>query len=120
MFYGCKCGVVDKYKFLMTSAEMRFFWLPLSIIKCNRVPFTHICEWKMRSPSSGFYGSSGWIVAVATILVDFTSIICLILLFSKSNSDSWLGSVSLSGALVDCKQTLSDLLSSVVGRGIYV
>jgi hypothetical protein len=25
---------------------MRFFWLPLSMMKCRGVPFTHICEWK--------------------------------------------------------------------------
>jgi hypothetical protein len=44
MLYGCGCGVVDNPNCLMTSAEMRFFWLPLSTIKCSGVPFTHICE----------------------------------------------------------------------------
>jgi hypothetical protein len=42
MLYGCRCGVVDNPNCLMTSAEMRFFWLPLSTIKCRGVPFTHI------------------------------------------------------------------------------
>jgi hypothetical protein len=44
MLYGCGCGVVDNPNCLTTSAEMRFFWLPLSTIKCSGVPFTHICE----------------------------------------------------------------------------
>jgi hypothetical protein len=44
MLYGCGCGVVDNPNYLTTSAEMRFFWLPLSTIKCSGVPFTHICE----------------------------------------------------------------------------
>jgi hypothetical protein len=29
---------------LMNSVEMRFFWLLLSTIKCNGIPFTHIYE----------------------------------------------------------------------------
>jgi hypothetical protein len=33
----------------MTSIEMRFFWLLLLMMKCNGVPFTHICEWKRHS-----------------------------------------------------------------------
>jgi hypothetical protein len=44
MLYGCGCGVVDNPNCLTTSAEMRFFWLPLSTIKCSGVAFTHICE----------------------------------------------------------------------------
>jgi hypothetical protein len=59
MLYGCGCGVVDNPNCLMTFVEMRFFWLPLSTMKCNRVPFTHICEWKRCSPSSISVGSSG-------------------------------------------------------------
>jgi hypothetical protein len=44
MLYGCGCGVFDNPNCLMTFAEMRFFWLSLSTIKCCWVPFTHICE----------------------------------------------------------------------------
>jgi uncharacterized membrane protein len=86
----------------MTYAEMKFFWLLLSAIKCSGVPFTHICEWKRRSPSSGSSGSSGWIVVVATIAVGYASMICLLLLLYESKSESWLGSVSLSLATNDC------------------
>jgi hypothetical protein len=64
MLYGCGCGVVDKSNFLKKYDDMRFSWLPLSKIKCNGVPFTHICEWKRHPPSSG---SSGCIVVVATV-----------------------------------------------------
>jgi hypothetical protein len=59
MLYGYKYGFVDNPNCLTTSAEMIFFWLLISIIKCSGVPFTHICEWKRRSPSSGSVGSSG-------------------------------------------------------------
>jgi hypothetical protein len=44
MLYGCGFGVVDNPKYLTTSAKMRFFWLPLSTIKCSKAPFTHIYE----------------------------------------------------------------------------
>jgi hypothetical protein len=110
MLYGCGCGVVGKSNYLTTSAEMRFFLLPLSTIKCKGVPFTHICEWKRCSPSSGSYGSSGWIVAVVTIEVGSTSIICLLLLLSKSKSESWLGYVSLISATNDHFEQHSSVL----------
>jgi hypothetical protein len=54
----CMADVVDNPKCLTTSTEMRFFWLPLSIMKCNGVPFTHIWEWKRCFPSSGSTSSS--------------------------------------------------------------
>jgi hypothetical protein len=44
MLYGYGCHVVDNPNCLTTSTEIKFFWLPLSAIKCNGVPFTHICE----------------------------------------------------------------------------
>jgi hypothetical protein len=96
MLYGCGCGVVSKSNCLTTSAEMKFFWLSLSTIKCNGVPFTHICEWKRRSPSSRSAGSSGWIVGVATTAVGYALMIYLLLLFYESESDSGFGSLSLS------------------------
>jgi hypothetical protein len=68
----------------MTSAKIRFFWLLLSTIKCNMVPFTHICEWKRCSPSSGSSVSSGSIVVAMTIIVVSASMIHLLLLFSES------------------------------------
>jgi hypothetical protein len=46
MVYGCGCVVVGKPSRFMTSAEMRFFWLPLSTMNCSGEPFTHIWEWK--------------------------------------------------------------------------
>ena len=81
MLYGFGCGVFDNPSCLMTSAEMRFFWLLLSIIKCSGVPFTHICEWKMCSPSSISISSFGWIVVVMTIAVGSMSMICLFSIF---------------------------------------
>jgi hypothetical protein len=73
--YGCRCGVVDNPNCLMTSAKMRFFWMSLSTMKYNGFPFTHICEWKRRSPSSGSTGSSGLIVVVATVTMGSVSMI---------------------------------------------
>jgi hypothetical protein len=102
MLYGCRCGVVGKSKFFKTSAEIRFFWLLLSTIKCSGVPFTHIYEWKIYSPSSRSSGSSGWIVMVATVEVGSTSIICLLLLLYESDSMSRLRSVSLSSTTNEC------------------
>jgi hypothetical protein len=57
--YGCGCGIVGKANHLKTSTEIRFFWLPLSSMNYNGVLFTHINEWKRRSPSSGSSGSPG-------------------------------------------------------------
>ena len=42
MVYGCGCAVVGKPNRFTTSAEMRFFWLPLSTMNCSGEPFTHI------------------------------------------------------------------------------
>ena len=95
MLYGYECGVVDNPNCLTTSTEMRFFWLPLSTIKCSGVPFTHICEWKRCSPSSRSVGSSSWIVAVATIT-------CLLPLFSEWDYESGFGSLSLISATNEC------------------
>jgi hypothetical protein len=59
MLYGYECGVVDNPNCLKNLAKVRLFWLSLSTMKWNRVPFTHICEWKRCSPSSRSIGSSG-------------------------------------------------------------
>ena len=88
MLYGCGCGVVDNPNCLTTSTKMRFFWLLLSKIKCSGVSFTHICEWKRHSPSSGSVGSSGWIVAVTKIAVGPASMIYPLPVFSGSDSES--------------------------------
>jgi hypothetical protein len=102
VLYGCGCGVVRKSNCLTTSVETRFSWLPLSIIKCSEVPFTHICEWKRCSPSSESSSSSGWIVAVVTMIVSSASIIRLLLLLFESESELGIDSVSLSSATNDC------------------
>jgi hypothetical protein len=70
----------------MTSADMRFFWLPLSMMKCSEVPFTHIYEWKRHSPYSSSSVSPGWSLVVAMVALGSTSMICLPL--SGSDSDS--------------------------------
>ena len=110
MLYGCRCGVIDNPNYLMTSAEMRFFWLPLSTIKCSGVPFTHICEWKRCSPSSGSVGSSGWIAVVATIAVGSASMICLFPLFSELDFESGFGSLSLISTTNDYFERQSSVL----------
>jgi hypothetical protein len=102
MLYGYRCGVVGNPKCLMTSAEMRFFWLPLSTMKCNGIPFTHICKWNMRSPSSGSVGASGWIFVVATMIVGSASMISLLPLFSELDYEYELDSLSLILATNDC------------------
>jgi hypothetical protein len=86
MVYGCGCGIVGRDNFLMNSTEMRFFYLSLPRMKSSGVPFTHICEWKRRSPSSGSSSSPGWSLVVATVALGYASIIYLTL--SSSNSDS--------------------------------
>ena len=67
---------------------MRFFWLPLSTMNCNREPFTHICEWKRRSPSSGSSGSFFGILVMATVTLGLASMIYFPLSFPLSSSDS--------------------------------
>ena len=106
MLYGCGCGVVDDPNCLMTSAKMSFFWISLSTIKCSRVPFTHICEWKMHSPSSGYVGSFGWIVVVVTVAMGSASMICLLPLFYESRFSSF----SLISATNDCFERHSSML----------
>jgi hypothetical protein len=88
MVYGCGCAVVGKPNCFMTSTEMRFFWLPLSTMNCNGEQFTHILEWKRRSTSSGYSGSSFWIFVVETMALGSTSIICFPLSFPLSGFDS--------------------------------
>jgi hypothetical protein len=73
---------------LTTSIEMRFFWLPLSMMKCSEVPFTHICEWKRCSPSSGSSSSQGWSLVVATVALGSELMTCIPLSGSVSESES--------------------------------
>jgi hypothetical protein len=77
MVYSCGCSVVGRANHLMTSTDMRFFWLPLSTMKCSGVSFTHICEWKRLSPSSGSSGSPGWSLVVAMVALVSASMIHL-------------------------------------------
>jgi len=58
MVYGCGCTMVGKHNHLLTSAKMRPFWLPLSIMNFSGELFTHIWEWKRNSSSSRSSGSS--------------------------------------------------------------
>jgi uncharacterized membrane protein len=86
MVYGSGCSIVGRSNHLMTSAEMRFLWLPLSMTKCNGVPFTHIYECKRHSPSSGLSGSPGWSLVVVTVALGYMSMIHLPLSHSGSES----------------------------------
>jgi hypothetical protein len=56
------------------------------MMKCSGVPFTHICEWKRCSPSSGSSGSPGWSLVVATVALGFVSMIYRPLSGSESKS----------------------------------
>jgi hypothetical protein len=94
----------------MTSAEMRFFWLPLSTMKCSGVPFTHIYEWKRRSPSSGSSGSASWSLVVATVALGSTSMIRLPLSGSGSESESASDSEAFTSATSDCFERQSTVL----------
>jgi len=75
MAYGFGCSVVDRPNHLMTSAEMSFIWLPLSIMNCNGDPFTHICGWKRQSPSFRCYVYVLWILVVEIVKLGFVLII---------------------------------------------
>jgi hypothetical protein len=44
-------------------------------MKWSGVPFTHICEWKRCSPSSGSSSSSGWTFVVAMVTLGSASMI---------------------------------------------
>jgi hypothetical protein len=74
--------------------------MPLSTMKCSGVPFTHICEWKRHSPSSGSSGSPGWSLVVATVALGSASMISLPLygssleLESASDSEAFTSSTS--------------------------
>ena len=99
----------------MTSVKIRFFWLPLSTMKCSVIPFTHIYEWKRRSPSSGSSRSSSWICVVATVTLSSASMICFPLLLTAtlgSESESELGSdfEALILANSDCFERHSSVL----------
>ena len=87
MVYGCGCVVVFRPSHFMNSVEMRFFWLPPSTMNCSREPFTHIYEWKRRSPSSGSSGAFFWILVVATMVLGSASIIFFPLPFLLSGCD---------------------------------
>jgi hypothetical protein len=110
MVYGWGCGIVDNFNLLMTSVEIRFFWLHLSTMKCSGVPFTHICEWKRHSPSSSSSDSSGWIFVVAMVALGSASMIHFPLSCSESESESGSNSFSLSSTNNDCFEWHSSVL----------
>jgi hypothetical protein len=64
-------------------------------------PLHQIYEWKRHPPSSGSFGSSGWIVVVVIVVVGSASMICFLLLFSESDSELGLGYFSLSSTTND-------------------
>ena len=73
MVYDYGCVVVGRPSHFTTSAEMRFFWVPLR--NSSGEPFTHICEWKRRSPSSGSSGSSLWSLVVEKMALGSASML---------------------------------------------
>jgi hypothetical protein len=98
----------------MTSTEMRFFWLLLSMMKCNGVPFTPIFEWKRCSPSSGSSGLPGWSLVVETVALGFASMIHIPL----STYDSELEPASDSEFFTSATKYFFDRNSLVLCQGI--
>jgi hypothetical protein len=72
------------------------------MMKCSGVPFTHICEWKRHSPSSGSSGSSGWSLVVEMVALGSTSMIHLPLSGSNSDSKPTFDSEAFTSATSDC------------------
>jgi hypothetical protein len=95
---------------LMTFADMRFFYLPLSMMKCNRVPFTKNCEWKRRYPSFGSSSSLGWSLVVAMVELGSVSMIHLPHSSSNSESDSTYDLEDFTSATNDCFERQSTVL----------
>jgi len=87
MVYGCGCVVVSKPICFTTSAEMRFFWLPLSTMNYSGEPFTHIWEWKRHSYSFGSLGSYFWIFMVEIVALGSALIVYFPLSFPLSSFD---------------------------------
>ena len=87
MVYGCECGVVGRPNRFMTSTKKRLFWLPLSTMNCSEESFTHIYEWKIRSPSFGSSGSIFWVLVVEMMALVSASI-CFPLAFPLSGSNT--------------------------------
>jgi len=114
MVYGWGCCVIVKFKLLTTSTEIRFFSLPLSTMKWIGVPFTHICDWKRHSHSSGSSGSSGWNFVVAMVTLGSASMICLPYSGSKLESEL----TSHPGDFVSAKKYYLERHSSVLGQWI--
>lgn len=98
MVYDCGCIVVFRPIHFMTSTEMAFFWLPLLTMNCNGEAFTHIYEWKRRSPSSGSSGSIFWIFVVAMVALGSALMIWFPLLVPLLGSNSELEPASNSEA----------------------
>jgi hypothetical protein len=106
MVYNCGCVVVGKPNHFTNSIEMRFFWLPLSMMNCSGEPFTHIWEWKICSSSSGSSGSTFWIFLVAMVALGSAMIIFFPLSFPflgyDSVSENTFDSKALISATNDC------------------
>jgi hypothetical protein len=71
-------------------------------MKYNGVPFTHICEWKSHSPSSGSCGSPGWRLVVEMVALGSTSMIYLPLSGSSSESEPASDSEAFTSAINEC------------------
>ena len=106
MVYGCGCAMFGTPSCFKTSVEMRFFWLPLSTRNCIGEPFTHICDWKRCSPSSGSFGPSFSILVVAKMALGSASMIyfpfSLPLSSSNSGSENASDSSAFSSTTKDC------------------
>jgi hypothetical protein len=80
------------------------------MMKYNGVPFTHICEWKRHSPSSGSSGSPRWSLVVATVALGSALMICLPLSGFFSESEPTSDSEAFTLATNDCFEWQSAVL----------
>ena len=79
-------------------------------MKWSGTPFTHICEWKRRSPSSSYSGWLGQILVVATVAQGSTSIIHFPPVGFDSKSESTFDSEAFSSSMSDFLERHSSVL----------
>lgn len=113
MVYGYGCVLVFRPNRFMKSTEMRLFWLPMLTMNYSGEPFTHICEWKRRSPSSGSSGTIFWILVVAMMALSSTSMIYFPLSVPLSGYDS-------ESKLVSDSEAFSSATSDYLARNSLV
>jgi len=110
MVYGLGRDIIVSFNCLMTSINIRLFYLPLSRMKWIVIPFLDICEWKGCSPSSGSLGSSQWNFVVEMVTLGSASMIHFPLSSSKSRYELTSDSDDFISSNNDCLEWHSSML----------